>query len=107
MSGGNGAFEGTAETLFARYKQQPYLWKYREAYHKILERFSLRGKNIECIYSEDWATSDDYHRIMAHWNMHSIPQFLLINRDGIIVDYGGLLRPSNPQTVVKIDALLK
>mgnify|MGYP001201004010 CR=1 FL=1 len=27
----------------------------REAYHKILERFSLRGKNIECIYSEDWA----------------------------------------------------
>ena len=74
---------------------------------KILERFSLRGKNIECIYSEDWATSDDYHRIMAHWNMHSIPQFLLINRDGIIVDYGGLLRPSNPQTVVKIDALLK
>ena len=79
----------------------------REAYHKILERFSLRGKNIECIYSEDWATSDDYHRIMAHWNMHSIPQFLLINRDGIIVDYGGLLRPSNPQTVVKIDALLK
>ena len=79
----------------------------REAYHKILERFSLRGKNIECIYSEDWATSDDYNRIMAHWNMHSIPQFLLINRDGIIVDYGGLLRPSNPQTVVKIDALLK
>ena len=63
----------------------------REAYHKILERLSLRGKNIECIYSEDWATSDDYHRIMAHRNMHSIPQFLLINRDGIIVDYGGLL----------------
>ena len=74
---------------------------------KILERFSLEGKNIECIYSEDWATADDYHRIMRHWDMNSIPQFLLINRDGIIVDYGSGLRPSYPKTVAKIDALLK
>ena len=79
----------------------------REAYQKILERFSLEGKNIECIYSEDWATADDYHRIMRHWDMNSIPQFLLINRDGIIVDYGSGLRPSYPKTVAKIDALLK
>ncbi|MDE6171783.1 MAG: hypothetical protein K2G34_01665, partial [Bacteroides sp.] len=26
--------------------------------------------------------------------MHSIPQFLLVNRDGVIVDYGSALRPS-------------
>lgn len=79
----------------------------REAYHKVLERFSLQGKNIECVYSEDWATSDDYHRIMKHWGMNSIPQFLLINRDGVIVDYGTALRPSYPKTAAKIDALLK
>ena len=79
----------------------------RKAYQKVLERFSLEGKNIECIYSEDWATADDYHRIMRHWDMNSIPQFLLINRDGIIVDYGSGLRPSYPKTVAKIDALLK
>lgn len=79
----------------------------REAYHKVLERFSLQGKNIECVYSEDWATSDDYHRIMKHWGMNSIPQFLLINRDGVIVDYGTALRPSYPKTAAKIDTLLK
>lgn len=50
----------------------------REAYHKILERFSLRGKNIECIYSEDWATSDDYHLYHGSLEYDSIPQFLLI-----------------------------
>lgn len=79
----------------------------REAYHKVLKRFSLEGKDIECVYSEDWATSNDYHRIMAHWDMHSIPQFLLISRDGVIVDYGSLLRPSNPKTAAKIGAFLK
>lgn len=79
----------------------------REAYRKVLERFSLEGKNIECIYSEDWASSKDYSRIMNHWNMHSIPQFVLINRDGVIVDYGTALRPSYPETGAKIDALLE
>lgn len=79
----------------------------REAYHKVLERFSLKGKEIECIYMDDWASSKDYHRMMAHWNLRGIPQFLLVNRHGIIVDYGTALRPSYPPTVAKIDALLK
>ena len=39
--------------------------------------------------------------------MNSIPQFLLINRNGVIVDYGTALRPSYPKTVAKIDALLE
>lgn len=79
----------------------------REEYRKILERFSLEGKDIECVFSKDWTTSEEFRRIMNHWGMHSIPQFLLVNRDGVIVDYGSALRPSFPSTAAKIDALIK
>lgn len=79
----------------------------RTAYQKILERYSLEGNNIECIFSEDWATVSDYRKIMKHWGFNSIPQFVLLNRDGVIVNYGTALRPSYPQTGASIDALLK
>ena len=79
----------------------------REEYRKILERFSLEGKDIECVFSKDWTTSEEFRRIMNHWGMHSIPQFLLVNRDEVIVDYGSALRPSFPSTAAKIDTLIK
>lgn len=79
----------------------------RKAYHKILERFSLEGKGIECIFSEDWASPGDYRSILRHWGLSGIPQYVLLNRDGVIVNYGTMLRPTNPQTAATIDTLLK
>lgn len=38
---------------------------------------------------------------------YSAQKFLLVNRDGVIVDYGSALRPSFPSTAAKIDALIK
>lgn len=77
----------------------------RVAYQKILDRFALEGKDIECIFSEDWATAADYRKIMRHWQMNSIPQYVLFNRHGVIVNYGTALRPTNPLTAETIDAL--
>lgn len=79
----------------------------RDAYRKVLNRFSLEGKDIECIYQEDWITDADYNLMKKHWEMRSLPQYLLINREGVIVNFGTQLRPSYPQTRVEIDALLE
>lgn len=79
----------------------------REGYHKVLKRFSLEGQGIEHIYSEDWATSNEYSLIMNQCDMHSLPQYLLIDREGVISDYGTSLRPGRPQTIKKINSLLR
>ena len=78
----------------------------RTAYEQILERFSLKNRGIDCIFWEDWIDAKDYRRVMQHWNMHSHPQYLLINQAGVIVNYGTILRPSYPGTTQKINELL-
>ena len=37
---------------------------------------------------------------------NGIPYYILINKEGLIVDYGGHLRPSSKSTLEKIRALL-
>lgn len=78
----------------------------RTAYEQILERFSLNNRDIDCIFWEDWIDAEDYRRVIQHWNMHSHPQYLLINQAGVIVNYGTILRPSYPGTTQKINELL-
>lgn len=108
MFGGNGTFEKLREQYSPREVAMVSICdgRNRTAYEQILERFSLNNRDIDCIFWEDWIDAEDYRRVMQHWNMHSHPQYLLINQAGVIVNYGTILRPSYPGTTQKINELL-
>lgn len=79
----------------------------REDYENILKRFDLKNRGIECMHVEDWTDRDSYRKIMKHWEFNGIPQFLLVNPQGVITDYGSALRPSKLRTKERIDEALR
>ena len=45
-------------------------------------------------------------KILNRLELKGYPHYLLLNREGIIVDYGTVVRPSDPRTKKKINNLL-
>lgn len=78
----------------------------RADYERILQRFSLRDTAIESLFLEDWVDSSNWSKIRKHLGIDGIPYFLLVNKEGVIVNYGSMVRPSWPQTTVQIDRLI-
>ena len=78
----------------------------RADYERILQRFSLRDTAIESLFLEDWVDSSNWSKIRKHLGIDGIPYFLLVNKEGVIVNYGSMVRPSWPQTPVQIDRLI-
>ena len=62
------------------------------------------GNNIE----DHLLTDEQYYGLEPIFKTgdNGIPYYILINKDGVIVDYGGHLRPSIPSTYQKIEELL-
>lgn len=62
------------------------------------------GNNIE----DHLLTDEQYYGLEPIFKTgdNGIPYYILINKDGVIVDYGGHLRPSIPSTYQKIEKLL-
>ena len=102
-------------------EERPYLWKMAETLKdeplKIVnivigadnypDRDSLAtfGTMIE-----DYLLTDDQYYGIDHivkLGNNGIPYYILINKEGLIVDYGGHLRPSFQSTLDKIRALLE
>lgn len=50
---------------------------------------------------------DNIREIMNNWHVHMSPYYLLINKEGVIVDYGTHIRPGNASVKEKINRLLK
>lgn len=84
------------------------------------------GKEVEFVsitsespYTREWAgkyslgdesyfwKTDDIQQIMRSWHVTWSPYYLLINKEGIIVDYGSHIRPGSSYTKEKIDKLLQ
>lgn len=84
------------------------------------------GKEVEFVsitsespYSHEWAgkyslgeesyfwKTDEIQQIMRSWHVTWSPYYLLINKEGIIVDYGSHIRPGSSYTKEKIDKLLQ
>ncbi len=51
--------------------------------------------------------NENINQIMRNWHVTWSPYYLLINKDGVIVDYGSHIRPSFSRTARKIDRLLE
>lgn len=75
----------------------------RADYERILQRFSLKETALECLYWEDFATREVLQKMSNHLGQDRVPYFLLVNKEGVIVNYGSALRPSWPETAVQID----
>lgn len=84
------------------------------------------GKEVEFVsitsespYTREWAgkyslgeesyfwKTDEIQQIMRSWHVTWSPYYLLINKEGIIVDYGSHIRPGSSYTKEKIDKLLQ
>lgn len=50
---------------------------------------------------------DNIREILNNWHVHKSPYYLLINKEGVIVDYGTHIRPSDASVKEKINRLLK
>lgn len=74
-------------------------------YERILQRFSLKETTLECLHWEDFADRDVLQKMSKHLGQDGIPFFLLVNKEGVIVNYGSAIRLSWPQTAVQIDRL--
>lgn len=79
----------------------------KEEWEECLNEYSLKNREIECIYASDYLGKENLQKIRKQWKIDRMPYYLLINRKGQIVDFGTTARPSNPQLVSRIEEAVK
>ena len=79
----------------------------KEQWEECLNEYSLKNRGIECIYASDSFGKDNLQKIRKQWKIDRMPYYLLINRQGQIIDFGTAARPSNPQLVSRIEEAVK
>ena len=62
---------------------------------------------IEHYYSSDLTNEKDFRRIKRKLNINSAPYYIIFNKEGVIVNYGTLMRPSYTGTPICIDQWLE
>lgn len=77
-----------------------------EQWKKGLKKYGLENQDIECIHGAGAIGRDTMQKILKQLNVNCFPYYILINKKGQIVDFGTVVRPSNPQTYPKIKELL-
>lgn len=78
----------------------------KKTYEDIIKRQELKQSGIECLHYTDMTDNNSFLKIQNRLALKGYPHYLLINREGVIVDYGTVVRPSNPHTKQKINNLL-
>lgn len=79
----------------------------KEQWEECLNEYSLRNRGIECVHVTDYLGIDNYQKIRKQWKIDRMPYYILINRQGQIIDFGTAARPSNPQLVSRIEEAVK
>jgi thiol-disulfide isomerase/thioredoxin len=79
----------------------------RKRYEQILDKFKMHVPGIEHIYANDLQAPDQVHKMYNQLNVVGLPHFLIINREGVIVNYGNMMRPSYPGTAECIEEWLE
>ncbi|RHR43197.1 TlpA family protein disulfide reductase [Parabacteroides sp. AF18-52] len=78
----------------------------RKTWEDLVKRLDLQQPGIDCLYQTDFADDKSLIKILNRLELKGYPHYLLLNREGIIVDYGTVVRPSDPRTKQKINSLL-
>ena len=79
----------------------------RERYEEVLKKYEMHQPGIEHINTNDWKEKDEIYKTYNQMNVNAFPYYYIINREGIIVNYGSMMRPSYPGTAVCIDQWLE
>ena len=79
----------------------------KEEYENILNKFEMHIPGIEHYYSSDLTNEKDFRRIKRKLNINSAPYYIIFNKEGVIVNYGTLMRPSYTGTPICIDQWLE
>ena len=78
----------------------------RERFEKVLDKYEMHVPGIEHIMTDDMQDDINVHKMYNQLNVHSFPHFFIINREGVIVNYGSMMRPSYPGTAACIEQWL-
>ena len=79
----------------------------KEEYENILNKFEMHIPGIEHYYSSDLTNEKDFRRIKQKLTINSAPYYIIFNKEGVIVNYGTLMRPSYTGTSICIDQWLE
>ena len=61
----------------------------------------MRVSGIEHINTNDWKDENETYeayKMYNQLNVNSFPYYYIINREGVVVNYGSMMRPSYPGT---------
>ena len=78
----------------------------KKTWEDLVKRLDLQQPGIDCLYHTDISDENSFYKILNRLELKGYPHYLLLNREGIIVDYGTVVRPSDPRTKQKINSLL-
>ena len=70
----------------------------RERFEQVLQKYGMHVQGIEHILSDDLSHNKELYRMYNQLNVNSLPHYFIINREGVIVNYGSMMRPSYPGT---------
>ena len=79
----------------------------KKHWEMCLDKYSMRNRDIECVYAADYIGLENYQKIKKQFNINKLPYYILINRKGQVVDYGTAARPSNPGLLRRIEEIVK
>lgn len=79
----------------------------RKRHKEILDKHEMHVDGIEHILTNDWPNNDEVYKMYNQLNVNVYPHYFIINREGVIVNYGSLMRPSYPGTAECIDKWIK
>ena len=79
----------------------------RERFNKILDKYEMHVSGIEHILADDLQGDNNVHKMYNQLNVNGFPHYFIINREGVIVNYGSMIRPSYPGTAECIEQWLK
>ena len=79
----------------------------RKRHEEILNKYGMHVPGIEHILTDDLQEDTQVHQMYNQLNVDAFPFFYIINREGVIVNYGTMLRPSYPGTAECIEKWLE
>ena len=78
----------------------------RKRLKEVLEKYEMHVDGIEHILTDDLQDDNNVHKMYNQLNVNRFPHYFIINREGVIVNYGSMMRPSYPGTAACIEQWL-
>lgn len=95
-----------SQELYDHFEGEPLTFVYlcmggsREQWQDVIASYALSGLHI-------YLSESEWLDLMKRFHIKGIPHYLLFNTEGVMIDFGGHLRPGNPETKAAIERALQ